>query len=81
MPGWAQINFPGWVGGWLGGIGNKANLSPVKLELGLGLSLAKETVCKSVIWFTSYKNSYDTGEFRRFFRNALSMDYQLLMNR
>ena len=30
----------GWVGGW-GGIGNKAQLRPARLELGLGLSLAK----------------------------------------
>ena len=28
------------VGGWVGGIGNKAQLRQAKLELGLGLSLA-----------------------------------------
>ena len=27
----------------------------------------EKTVCKSVAWFTSYSNSRDTGEFRRFF--------------
>ena len=29
------------MGGLVGGIGNKAQLRPAKLELGLGLSLAK----------------------------------------
>ena len=29
------------MGGWVGGIGNEAQLRPAKLELGLGLSLAK----------------------------------------
>ena len=41
-----EINFPGqlggWVAGWGGGIRNKAQLRPAKLELGLGLSLAKK---------------------------------------
>ena len=27
----------------------------------------KKMVCESVAWFTSYSNSRDTGEFRRFF--------------
>ena len=43
-----EINFPGWVGGWVGGgggIGNKAQLRPAKLELGLGLSLAINNNC------------------------------------
>ena len=30
-----------------------------------------KTVCNSVAWFTSYNNFRDTGEFRRFFLNAL----------
>ena len=41
-----EINFPGWVGGG-GGIGNKAQLRPARLELGLGLSLAKRELNKS----------------------------------
>ena len=31
-------------GGWVGGIGNKAQLRPAKLELGLGLSSAKISI-------------------------------------
>ena len=48
MPDWAQINFPGWVvGGLVVRIGNKAHLSPAKLELGLRLSLAKSVYSAS----------------------------------
>ena len=36
------------MAGWVGGIGNKAQLRPAKLELGVGLSLAKR--CCSLSW-------------------------------
>ena len=40
-----EINFPGWVGGWVEGIGNKAQLRPAKAgawpELGKILELSK----------------------------------------
>ena len=44
LPDWAQINFPGWVDGWVVLIENKANLSLAKLELGLRHSFAKMKV-------------------------------------
>ena len=39
-----EINFPGWVGGWVGGWSElelRLSSGQQKLELGLGLSLAK----------------------------------------
>ena len=42
------------------------------LNLHMDLSFQeKKTVCKSVTWFTSYTNSQDKGEFRRFFKHPV----------
>ena len=44
-----EINFPGWVGGWVEGIGNKAQLRPAKAGAGAWPELGKKRT-SSIFW-------------------------------